>query len=170
MTIYVLDTSSLINFRHYYQERFPSLWEKFHAMVRDDRITSTREVRSELLQKDDLVAQWAGDNIDVFPTPSEEEGQFVRRIFAIRDFQNNIGSKERLKGAPVADPFVIARAKCLPNGCVVTEEKLRDEKKPSDEKKPKKATKAAKIPNICQHFGIECINLEKFMQEEEWKF
>ena len=66
-----------------------------------------------------------------------------------------IRKKERLKGKPVADPFVIARAKIL-NASVVTQEK--------------KADNAAKIPNACEHFGIDCINLEGFMEEENWTF
>jgi len=63
--------------------------------------------------------------------------------------------KERLQGNPVADPFVIAKAKVL-NGCVVTQEKYKEN--------------AAKIPNVCKHFEILCIDLEKFMENENWKF
>ncbi|MBE8182989.1 MAG: DUF4411 family protein [Candidatus Portiera sp.] len=29
---------------------------------------------------------------------------------------------------------------------------------------------SASIPNICEHFGIKCINLEKFIQEHKWVF
>jgi len=29
---------------------------------------------------------------------------------------------------------------------------------------------AAKIPNICQHFGVACMTLEQFMEAEGWKF
>ena len=60
-----------------------------------------------------------------------------------------------LKGGLNADPFVIARAS-VENRTVVTMEKL-------------KAT-AAKIPNICCHFGISCLSLEEFMEAENWRF
>jgi len=66
-----------------------------------------------------------------------------------------IRKQERLKGKPVADPFVIARAKIL-DACVVTQEKNTEN--------------AAKIPNVCDHFGIDCINLEGFMKKESWTF
>jgi len=46
---------------------------------------------------------------------------------------------QRLKGQPVADPFVIASAK-VRGGAVVTEELKREH--------------AAKIPNVCQHFDV----------------
>ncbi len=29
---------------------------------------------------------------------------------------------------------------------------------------------AAKVPNICQHFGVPCLGLEDFMQWEGWRF
>jgi len=67
-----------------------------------------------------------------------------------------IRKKEQLQGKPVADPFVIAKAQALAEGCVVTQEI----KKPN----------AAKIPNVCEHFGIPCLNLEAFMENEKWRF
>jgi hypothetical protein len=29
---------------------------------------------------------------------------------------------------------------------------------------------AAKIPNICQHFGVPCLDLRGFMAKEGWVF
>jgi len=55
----------------------------------------------------------------------------------------------------VADPFVIALAKAR-DGCVVTEETMRPN--------------AAKIPNVCEHFGIEYAKLEGVMNKEAWTF
>jgi hypothetical protein len=66
-----------------------------------------------------------------------------------------IRNKERLQGKPVADPFVIARAKVF-NCQVVTTEVFRDN--------------SAKIPNVCKYFSVECINLEGFMEQERWTF
>jgi len=66
-----------------------------------------------------------------------------------------VRKQERLKGKPVADPFVIARAQ-ISGGCVVTEEK--------------NTKNAARIPNVCAHFHMPCINLEGFMEKENWKF
>ena len=67
-----------------------------------------------------------------------------------------IRKRERLQGGSVADPFVVARAKCLENGCVVTTEKY--------------SPNAVKIPNVCEYFGIDCTNLEEFMEREKWRF
>ena len=29
---------------------------------------------------------------------------------------------------------------------------------------------AAKIPNVCEHFGVHCTNVEGFMERESWTF
>ena len=145
---YVFDSGPLIDlFRYYYPERFPSLWEKFHALVFEGKITSVREVYNEIDSREDALADWAKEQKDFFFSPSTvEELKFVREIFNIRHFQAMIRSKERLKGNPVADPFVIARAKIF-TSTVVTREVLKEN--------------SAQIPNVCKRFSISCINLER---------
>jgi len=41
-------------------------------------------------------------------------------------------------------------------GCVVTEEGHK--------------LNAAKIPNVCKHFGVACTNVEGFMDRNDWQF
>jgi hypothetical protein len=154
---YVFDSDSLINlFRHYYPARFPSLWEKFHALVSEGELISVREVYNEIGLSEDSLARWAKEQKNIlFSESTIEELRFVGEIFQVRHFQAMIRKQERLKGRPVADPFVIARAK-ISGAYVVTEEKNTEN--------------AAKIPNVCDHFGIPRINLEGFMEKENWIF
>ena len=155
--IYVFDSNSLITlFKNYYKERFPSLWGKFDELVSEQRIVSVREVRNELSSYDDELSKWAKSHREIFHTPSTEELGFVAEIFRLSHFQAIVRKREQLSGKPVADPFVIAKAKSIEDGCVVTEEANRPH--------------AAKIPNICTHFQIPCMNLEKFMELENWVF
>ncbi len=157
MTIYVFDSGPLITlFRHYYLSRFPTLWQQFHTMVSDNLITSTREVWNELKGQEDMLARWCNNNRQVFVTPTSPELDVVREIFNVQHFQSIIEMRRRLEGRAVADPFVIARAKCLQDSYVVTSEKLRPN--------------AAKIPNICNHFGVNYTDLEGFMVREGWEF
>jgi hypothetical protein len=142
-------------FKHYFPSRFPSLWNNYNALIESNRIISVREVYGELFDQKDDLAKWCKDNRTLFPDPSIDEMEFVIEIFRTRNFQDLINTKQRLRPKPVADPFIIAKAKAL-NGCVVTEEKL----KPN----------AAKIPNICLYFSIDCCNLEAFMEREGWTF
>ena len=60
-----------------------------------------------------------------------------------------------LRGGRNADPFLIARAAVV-GATVVTMEQF----KPN----------AAKIPNICQHFDVQCVDLRGFMEKERWIF
>lgn len=51
---YAFDSDSLINlFRHYYPERFPTLWEKFDALVSEGKLISVREVVNEIGANED---------------------------------------------------------------------------------------------------------------------
>jgi len=101
------------------------------------------------------LIDWVKPNSTMFPPPSAAETAFVALIFAVPHFQALVSAKQRLQGKAVADPFVIASAG-EKEWCVVTEEQL----KPN----------AAKIPNVCQHFGVRCTNLEGFMHESGWSF
>ena len=156
--IYVFDSDALIDlFKNFYLNRFPSLWERFDQVVKESKIISVREVYNEIKERGDRLSQWAKEKQNLFQESSPEELAFVVEIFKVPHFQSLIRKKERLQGKPVADPFVIARAKIL-NGCVITQEK----KKPN----------AAKIPNVCEHFDfdIDYSNLEGFMEREDWTF
>jgi len=136
--------------------RFPSLWEKFHLLVSQEELVSVRAVYNEIKLAEDSLANWAKEQKNtLFSPPSTEEFQFVAEIFKIQHFQAMIRKKERLQGKPVADPFVIARAKVF--NCQVVTTELHKEN-------------AAQIPNVCEYFSIPCIDLEGFMQQEGWIF
>jgi len=154
---YVFDSNSLIDlFKHYYPERFPTLWEKFDALVSEGKLLSVREIFNEIGSNEDSLANWAKEKKNIlFLESTTEELKLVGEIFQVRHFQAMVRKQERLKGKPVADPFIIAKAKVI-NGCVVTQEKSTEN--------------AAKIPNVCERFKIPCINLEGFMEKENWTF
>ncbi len=80
--IYVFDSNSLIDlFKHYYPSRFPSLWEKFDALVLSENITSVREVATEITQRDDRLSDWTKTNKTIFPISSADELKIVADIF-----------------------------------------------------------------------------------------
>jgi len=154
--IYVFDSGPLIvMFRHYYPERFPTLWEKFDELIDQESVVSVKEVSRELNGHVDSLSDWVKDNNGIFLMPTPNEFLLVSEIFKIPHFQDLIRKQERLEGKPVADPFVIAKAKEI-GGCVVTTEKY----KPN----------SAKVPNVCERFGVEYMSLEDFMAKENWSF
>lgn len=105
--------------------------------------------------KKTTVNQLANHNGDFFGNPAVDEMEFVREIYKVRHFRQNLDRKKLLQGGYFADPFVIAKAK-IKVAVVVTEEELRNN--------------GARIPNICRHFGVQCKNLEGFLTAEDWKF
>ncbi len=156
--IYVFDSSPFITlFRHYYPERFPTLWKKFERLVKGRNITSTREVYNEIERfgGEDRLAQWAKNNRSLFTEPVREELLFIADIFGVNHFQAMIRKKERLQGWPVADPFVVAKAK-VARGRVVTQERYKKN--------------SPNLPNVCEYFKIPWLDLEEFMKKENWRF
>ena len=157
LMVYVFDTSSFSVIGNYYPEQFPTFWEKFNQAVTVGTIISVREVCRELesYARHPHLSDWVNEHRAIFLLPSPAEMLFVSEIFAVRHFQMLVSEQDLLAGNLRADPFVIARAKVI-NGCVVTQETLRPN--------------AARIPNVCDHFGIDCTNLQGFMEREGWTF
>lgn len=155
--LYVFDTNSLTVFGNYYPDIFPTFWEQVEGLLRDGVIVSCREVRKELDRHCDFahLLAWADAHPDVFASPTNSEMLFVAEIFKVPHFRQLIGQKQQLRGWPVADPFIIARG-AGHDACVITEE----ERKPN----------AAKIPNVCDHFGVRHGNVQDFMSELGWRF
>ncbi|MCP4107393.1 MAG: DUF4411 family protein [Desulfobacteraceae bacterium] len=155
---YIFDSSPLIIlFRHFYPRRFPSLWERFESMIEENKIISVREVFNEINSygNEDRLIEWARNHKEIFLKPNRDELLLVTEIFKVEHFQSLIRKKERLQGKPVADPFIIGKAKIL-NGTVVTQEQWKEN--------------SAKLPNVCERFEVECIDLETFMEKENWVF
>lgn len=155
--IYVLDTNVFIVLTHFYPSAFPSLWSKLDDLAEAGTIVSVREVYNELKQSNDsdFVQQWVDRYKHLFAKPSNSELRVVQQILSVPHFQTIIGTKAVLRGTPVADPFVVAAAE-VKGGTVITQEKH----KPT----------AAKIPNVCRHFNVPCMDLEEFMTRQGWTF
>lgn len=154
--VYIVDSNSFIVISNYYPASFPSFWENLNELVAGGRMVSVREVFKELEghRSRHLVA-WIERNQTIFASPTEAEMSAVGQIFRVTHFQQLIGKKQRLKGSPVADPWLVAKG-MVDGGCVVTEELP----KPN----------AAKIPNVCDYFDVECTTVEGMLSQEGWRY
>jgi hypothetical protein len=94
-------------------------------------------------------------NNRIFEAPGENEAKFIADMFRKEQYRGLVKRQNMLKGLPVADPFVIAAAK-IHNSCLITDESLKKG--------------GARIPTLCQDFGIECINVEDFLKREDLKY
>lgn len=157
MNSYVIDSCSLIKLGQFFPSRFPSLWKHIETLAISGRLISVKECRKEIdsYGDNDFIKAWAKDHSSIFTPASPQETQFVSTIFSVKHFGTLISEKAILQGKTVADPFLIASAK-INEYILVTEELYKDN--------------AAKIPNVCKHFGIKCITLEQFMEMENLTF
>ncbi|MFD1674951.1 PIN domain-containing protein [Alicyclobacillus fodiniaquatilis] len=158
MVEYIFDTSAFRTlFKNYYESRFPTLWDNFASLIKAGKIESVREVANEInsYPEVDRLMVWAKSNSSIFSIPTLEEQRVVQQIFQVSHFNDLVSRKVILSGKPCADPFLIARAKTA-NCYLITQE----EYKPN----------SAKIPNVCEHFQVNCTDLEGFMTLENWNF
>jgi hypothetical protein len=149
--IYVVDTNVFRHiFSHVYRSVIPEIWDSLENMLEQSEAISVKEAYRELelqFTKDGKIISWLKRFKASFHPPTNEEAIIVSQIFSNRNFQNGIKEKNILEGMPVADPFLVAKAKTL-GATVVT----REVYKPN----------AAKIPNICEAFGVDYIGEEEF--------
>ncbi len=130
---YVFDSGPFIDCRYYFPSVFKSYWNKLNQLAQNREIISVREVYNEILQGSDIISEWVNQNENIFEPPTEEEFNIVKDILS--KHKELIRLMSFNAGTPVADPFIIAKAKA--NGLsVVTQEVYREN--------------AHKIPNICR--------------------
>lgn len=157
MSIYILDTSSILVMQSYFPVAFPTFWSHLDTLVGMGEAFSVRECLREINSRSTQkhLLDWVDLNRHVFRTPNQAETRFVSQIF--EDFQpaQIVKQKAVLEGTPVADPFVVAAGK-VHGACVITEESIKPQ--------------ASRIPNICNHYNIDCTNLEGMLSREGWRF
>lgn len=155
---YIIDNNTLTAiFRHYFPDSFPNFWLRFNELIQKQENSSVREVKKEIefLKRGDNLEQWIKDNGDFFYDPTIAELKLIRDIYSVKHFRYNLDKRKFLSGGAFADPFLIAKA-INANSILITQEIYKDH--------------AARIPNICNHFGVTCLTLEGFLANENWKF
>lgn len=171
---YVIDSAPLI---YLYREKcppdiFPSLWgnEYLSGLIKQGILVAPREVFNELDSYEDKKSEsgkdklweWARINKSMFVDPDDDQNNYIPLV---REIANAIipgfGLKlvDESKETPEADPFVIALAK-LRGWVVINKERYIN---PDPKGRPN-------IPNVCAHYGVECIELNEFFRKQGWKF
>ena len=167
-SVFVFDTGPFVITRDYYGGIFPGFWRKLDEAVRSGLVVSVEQVRAEIEnyggEQEDLL-KWVKTHKGIFVPPDLEEQKIVTEI---QVHLNKIGKslvkgQEQLDVVPIADHFVIAKAIHYKREgfdyIVVT----RETRKPKDKRN-------TGIPDVCDEFGVEAINLKEFLQRMGWKF
>lgn len=152
--MYCVDTSVFIEswVRHYPIDIFPTLWDRFAEMIEKGNFVSPDEVQVEINKKDDGLAEWVKQHSKLFYLLDGPLQNATSEVMA--DFALLVDSA---KGRSQADPFVIALAK-INGGIVITEERNSG------------TLEKPKIPFVCNHYGITCINTIELIRRENWLF
>jgi rRNA maturation endonuclease Nob1 len=160
---YCIDTSALIELHATYgSDVFVSLWQNLTGLVKEGRLIAPREVLREIEKKDNDLLKWVKKHRKMFREQDIEQLQHAQDILS--RFSKLI---DPAKEIPDADPFVVALAiientkrqdSLFKGQCIVV-----TQEKPSRGARPK-------IPDVCQHYGIECIPVAELFRKEGWKF
>lgn len=155
MPVYCLDTSALLYAMNerYPPGNFPSLWEKVEGLVAEERLTSPDEVYKEVEKKDDEAFKWCKARSGIF-VPLTGDIQLAT-IEILREFPRLVDTKKQRQQA---DPFVIAVAR-VKGAAVLTAETHRAN-----------GSKAPRIPDVCDHYGVDCHSFLDLIQIEGWVF
>jgi hypothetical protein len=148
---YWLDSDVLIQSKNgpYGLDFAPTFWKWLERCISDGKIRSPMRVHKELTDYKDELAEWAKRRRaeGLFFV---DAGQSVQKVY--QTIANHVTTTyvaaQAAKFLAGADGWVISHAK-ESNGVVVTHEAAVN-----------KNSKKAKIPNVCDHFKVPCMNLQ----------
>lgn len=158
---YFINTNSMILLRRTYSpEFFEPLWIELHSAISKKVISSTRINFEELrVEEDDIFNEWKDSHREMFLDIIPEVQEYVVAILSrFPDLIDPDSDKEQ------ADPYLIGYAMHY-NSIVVTEEARLSTQALSDPKRKKKV----RIPNVCDHFNIRCMNVVEFVNSGAWR-
>ena len=151
---YSIDTSAIIEgwFRLFPPDIVPGFWEGIDELIKQGDLRATEEVLIEIERKHDVILEWVHERQDLF-IPIDEKIQIIVRDILL-NHKTLIDSRRNRSSA---DPFVIALAKTS-SSIVVTEEHATE------------SNKRPHIPDVCDDYSIEWINLMELVRRERWEF
>ena len=170
--LYIIDSSSLIEIqRRYPIDIFPSVWKHLHELVMDGKLIAPVEVKKELLEGYDSLKGWIHTHEGMFR--DFDDDLIIRTQSILGRFPRMADSEsEKLYNA---DPFIIALALLLQEKpqrelvphiiTVVTDERGKLGTNPKLHENNMK-----KIPDVCEKYGIECMDHIGIFRKEGWMF
>lgn len=157
--IYCIDTSALIDLgRRYPQKVFGALWREIERLINRGGLIAPREVLRELQRGDDEMYKWAKKHDRMFVELDGEQMALVREIQGA--FPRWVDHEA---DAPIADPFVIALARQQTLLNASAPRVVVSHENPG-------GPGATRIPNVCERYGIEHIQLVDLFMREGWTF
>src|SRR5450755_3663262 len=151
--MFCFGTSSLLECwsRYYPLDVFPGMRERLSYLIEGGDVIAPDEVNDEIKHKDDGLAEWLKQRTSMFVALEGPVQVAAREVLA--EFPELV---KALGGRNQADPFVIGLAR-VRNATVVTQERGGSRERP-------------RIPLVCEHFGVPCIDVVGFIRQRGWTF
>ena len=149
MTLYLLDANVLIRSHgdYYPRNRIPQFWAWLLAQSKRGLIKMPSQIYKEVSESADSLGEWLREK--EVRSSLVLDGLDIRHTYQdvlTRGYAPDLDESELPKVG--RDPFLIAAALKLHNSCVVTKEVSS----------PKKCRANRKIPDVCNQFGVRCVN------------
>jgi uncharacterized protein DUF4411 len=153
MPVFCVDTNVWIALwrENYPIDVFPTLWTKLDEVIAVGEVVAPVDVCDELERQDDDLLRWVRQRPTLFRVADTATQNAV--IVIMNQFPNWVDVNSTRNQA---DPWVVAMGVVIPS-TVVTNERSSNGPRP-------------KIPNVCEHFGVECIDLLAFIRRQGWTF
>jgi len=173
--IYIIDSSALIYLRrHNPIDIYEKPWERLTELISNNRLITHSQVKEEVTDGNDFLVDWF-----------KEQDRQYEWVHGITDYQNEIipqihGKYPRFikpENKHDADPFILALAldkiKNPPkqtilftrnNYIIITDEKSANKRNLNN------PWEVVYIPDFCEIFKIECIDIFGCFRKEGWKF
>ena len=162
--IFILDTSSISQlFLSLSRRNFPTLWDNFNRLAQNGQIVSVSAVRAELTALSrvaNAVTHLENLNAQIFALPTPPEEQLVRQMTADPGLSaaSNRWIRKARKGRVDADPYLVSKARTATISTALVTEESQD------------PDKTDRLPAVCRHFGIDCVNLDEMIFRLGWRF
>ena len=160
---YLLDANTLIEAknRYYNMTVCPAYWNWVQRSHIAGAVSSVEPVGVELRRGNDELAEWAKNQAGLFIPVSDEATQQAFALVAAHVASQAAAMKpgaleEFLNGA---DPWIIAKAMIMQDTVIVTHEQFNLQMR-----------RKYSIPNVCQHFGVTCLNTFELLSRMDARF
>jgi hypothetical protein len=141
------------------KHKLPELWVHIEGLIKQGKIIASKEVLYELERNaSDDLAEWLKSHKDMFVFNRE---QVEKATLLINDFYTKYKRGYKPEIGNAADPFVVATA-IVSSAVVFTQEAHQAPHNPNQVNEPK-------IPTVCQHYGVECVNIQQFIEREGFR-
>lgn len=160
---YLLDTNTLIEAknRYYRMTVCPAYWIWVQRSHSAGVVASIEPVGAELRRGNDELAEWAKRQSGLFLSVSDQATQqafaHVAAHVASQAATMKAGALEEFLGG--ADPWLIAKAMTIPDAVVVTHEQFNPQTR-----------RKYSIPNVCEPFGVTCIDTFELLSRTDARF